>query len=778
MADCSFTTILRTAIVARNAQSNNESVGVSFARELGLFDASMIGIGAMIGAGIFVLTGIAAGEAGPASLLSFGLNGLVTLLTALSYAELASAHPRAGGGYAFIKKAFPGPVGFASGWMLWFSYVVACSLYAMGFGSYFWEFVHKYLPFLSHAAFSLLGNHTPVMMMTVAVSVLFIAINMRGTAFTGKVENIITMAKITILGVFIIFGLKVFLGSPTESMRQFTPFFPKGMGGVLIAMGLTFIAFEGYDLIATVAEEIKDPRRTIPRATIISLTVAVTIYVLILLVSIGSIHPATGTSWEFLGEYREIAIVKAAAMFMPVFGVFLIIIGGLLSTTSALNATILASSRVAFSMGRDKMLPRRMATIHPDRRTPHIAIAVTGVILIMMAVFFPIHVIGSAASLMFLLTFALVNLSLIAMRRKFPEIRGGFRVPIYPLTPLLAIALNLFLAVYQFNFDPRSWYITGCWIGVGLFIYFIYFEKTTAADMPQVLEVTQPYSGRRRKYRILIPLHNPDHVIPLMRLAVPIAKANRGQIIVLGVVKVPRSLPIHEGMRFVHHKASLLKQAVQYGKEQGVEMQTAMRIAHRIYDGILAAATEEQASLILMGWKGHTTTRDRIVGEVTDKVVRHAPCDLITVRLFGDRPIKNILMPTAGGPHANLAAEYVSILSKALDTSVTCCFVVKEDHTPTDRNLAEDWIDKTIRRSGLEKAAKKLLIEADNIALSLVKASSDFDLIVLGASKEGVFSSVLFGEIPEKVARFSKSPVMIVRRYEGPVKSLVKRIMG
>ena len=115
--------------------NNDYDVEVSFSRQLDLFDASMIGIGAMIGAGIFVLTGIAAGEAGPGAILAFALNGAVTLLTAFAYAELASAYPEAGGGYSYIKKAFPGPVGFASGWMLWFSYIIACSLYALGFGS-------------------------------------------------------------------------------------------------------------------------------------------------------------------------------------------------------------------------------------------------------------------------------------------------------------------------------------------------------------------------------------------------------------------------------------------------------------------------------------------------------------------------------------------------------------------------------------------------------------------------------------------------------------------
>jgi len=751
---------------------------VTFARNLGLFDATMIGIGAMIGAGIFVLTGIAAGEAGPGAILSFALNGLVTLLTALSYAELASAYPKSGGGYSFITKAFPGPAGFASGWMLWFCYIIACALYALGFGSYFWEFVQSYFPPVADFVFSLAGRHAPELLMTALVSIIFILINMRGTALTGNVENVITMAKIIILGIFIAYGLKRIFQIPDAAAQSFRPFLPNGAGGVVIAMGLTFIAFEGYDLIATVAEEIKAPEKTIPRATLISLSVTVFIYLMILLVCIGAIQPESGKSWQFLGQYQETAIARAAENFMPFFGVMLVIFGGLLSTISALNATILASSRVAFSMSRDKMLPVSLSRIHTLRRTPHIAIAVTGTIVLVMALLFPIQVIGSAASVMFLLTFTLVNLSLIALRRKFPELKGGFRVPFYPATPIAAVVLNLFLAFYQFNFDPRAWYIALAWIIVGLFIYFVYFEKITAADMPQVLEVQQSKSSNEPAYRVLVPLHNPDHVIPLMKLAIPLAKANGGEIIVLSVIDVPISLPAHEGMRFVHHKAPLLRKAIDYGTEQGVETRSALRIAHQVWDGVLHAAETERASLVLMGWKGFTTTRDRIMGEVTDKVVRLAPCDLIFVKLMGDRPIRRILMTTAGGPHATLAAEYVGIYHDSEELDVTCCYVVKPDAGENERESARQWIQKTIRLTNLDGKVDMRLLEGKRVATTLVSEAANYDLIALGASREGVFSNVLFGEIPEKVARYSKSPVMIVRRYEGPVKSLIKRVMG
>jgi len=761
-----------------NGNNSNNNTEVAFAQDLGLFDASMIGIGAMIGAGIFVLTGIAAGVAGPAALLAFILNGFVTLLTALSYAELASSYPQSGGGYAYIRKAFPGPVGFISGWMLWFCYVIACSLYALGFGSYFWEFLHNYFPLLSEAAFGVVGGGMALILVTVAISVAVILINMRGTALTGKLENLLTVAKMIILAIFIFYGLKQMMNIPTQAVSSFKPFMPQGFSGVVLAMGLTFIAFEGYDLIATVAEEIKEPKKTIPLATMISLSVTIVFYLLIVVVCIGAIVPETGSSWEFLGKYQETAIVKAAESFMPFFGVPLIIFGGLLSTLSALNATILASSRVAFCMGRDKMLPVSLAAIHETRRTPHVAVAVTGAIMVVMAILFPIHIIGSAASVMFLLTFALVNLSLISLRRKFPEVKAGFRVPWYPVTPIVAIVLNLVLAVYQYNFNAWSWYIAIAWLFIGLFIYFVHFEKVAAPEMPQVLEVGQQDRTEEYDYRILIPLHNPDHVIPLMKLAAPIAKAHNGEIIVLGVIDVPQNLPIHEGMRFVHHKTPLLKQAVQYGNSVQIPTRSAIRIAHRVYDGILRTAEEENASLILMGWKGYTTTKDRIIGEVTDKVVHHAPCDLLTVKLEDDLSLDKILVPTAGGFHAQLAAKLVSIYQAEYGSDVTSCYVVPRGASQEEKEQAREWIEKTIQETELGSSAKRTIIEAGKVASGLARAAGDYDLIVLGVSEEGLFSNVLFGEIAERVARFSRAPVMIVKRYEGKVKSIVKKVLG
>jgi amino acid transporter len=756
----------------------SDSSTPTFARDLGLFDATMIGVGAMIGAGIFVLTGIAAGQSGPASLLAFALNGAVTLLTAFAYAELASAIPRAGGGYSFVRMAFPGALGFTAGWMLWFAYTVACSLYALGFAGYFWEFFLKYTPGMAGGVFGLLGEHLPVLFITLLVGLAFIRLNIRGAEVTGRAENALTLAKIAVLGIFIVFGLKQVFAAPSAAAENFRPFFPLGAGGVLVAMGLTFIAFEGYDLIATVAEEIKEPEKNIPRATFIALAITVTMYLLILFVSLGAVSSGDAPSWQFLGRYKETAIVRAAEDFMPAFGVMVIVFGGLLSTMSALNATVLASSRVAFSMARDNLLPREMAKIDPERRTPGVAIIVTGVILLAMALTLPIEAVGSAASLIFLLTFALVNLAVIALRRKAPELKRAYKVPLYPLTPILGMSLNVFLALYQFKFQPLAWYITAGWVGLGLLVYFGYFEKMAAGEEPQVLIPSQRPLEEKRDYSVVVTLHNPDNVKALLDFAAPIARARDRRLVAITVLEVPRQLPIHEGMRLTHHREPLLRQAEAYAAEHGLTIETDLVIAHHAHQGILEATYRHRADVLMMGWKGYTDTRDRIFGEVADQVIRHAPCDLLLLKVAADGEFRRCLFPTAGGPHARLAADLLNVLGRALEMDVTAGYVVLPGASAAERAEAERWVEKTLTHVDETFPVERRLIEASSVAGGLALASRDYDLVLIGAAKEPLFRKMLVGEIPEKVARHSPASVLVVKRYEGAVRSLVKKLMG
>ena len=426
---------------------------------LGLLDATLVGMVAMIGAGIFVLTGVAAEIAGPAAILVFALNGVVTVLTGISYAELASAIPKSGGGYVFVREVFSGPTSFLMGWMLSFAYMIAGALYALGFSSNFVEFVHLYWAGLPTG---------PVWHILYALTVvgLFALLNAVSTEASGGAETVVTIIKIIILLVFAGFGAFAVEGS------NFEPFFAKDDSSVAIlkAMGLTFIAFEGYDLIATVTEEVENPRENIPKAIFISLVATVAIYLIVVWVAIGTLGA------EELGRAGETGIAEAATSFMPTIpllgeGAALIVFGAVFSTVSALNAVVIASSRVVFAMGREDQLPNPLGQISARFGTPLAAVVVSAAVMLGSVVFLPIEQVGRVSSLFFLVSFVVVNWSVIRLRNRRPNMRRPFEMPFYPAIPILAIVLNLVLAYFLLRDDPYTLVLGVGWIAIGGLVY-------------------------------------------------------------------------------------------------------------------------------------------------------------------------------------------------------------------------------------------------------------------------------------------------------------------
>ena len=452
--------------------------------ELGLLDATMIGMGAMIGAGIFVLTGLAAEISGPAAILVFVLNGVVTAFTGLSYAELASAIPKSGGGYAFVREIFDDFGSFIMGWMLWFAYMIAGALYALGFAPNFLELLHVYgvvappdqvgavvLPLVE------VGVPARFILAFVAVAGL-VALNAASTAASGSAETVFTIIKVSILVVFVAFGfLSAGGGGETSfTFQNFDPLFAAGSGpfSILPAMGLTFIAFEGYDLITTVTEEVENPRENIPKAIFVSLAATVVVYLLVVTVAIGTLGATE------LAAAGEAGIAAAATSFMPTGvpiiqnGGALIVFGAVFSTITALNAVVIASSRVAFSMGRAGQLLPSIGQIHYRFGTPFVAVLLSAVVML-GSVFLPTQSAGNMSSLFFLLSFIIVNVAVIRLRRERPNMNRPYEIPYYPIPPILGIGLNAVLAVVLIGFlirtDLLALILSIGWLGAGAVMY-------------------------------------------------------------------------------------------------------------------------------------------------------------------------------------------------------------------------------------------------------------------------------------------------------------------
>ena len=444
------------------SKSSVEGQG-TLSREMNLLQITAIGLGAMIGAGVFILTGIAAGQAGPALILVFALNGIIAVIIGACYAELASAMPRAGGPYYWLKEAIGPRWGFFAGWMSWFANILACSLYALGFG----VFAEK---MLEGCCGSFLPGSQPLSLaIAIIIMLIFLFVNYRGADEAGWTEVVITGTKLAILFAFGLFGLSIVFGENNTS-PAFTPFFPEGAVGVLSAMGLTFIAFEGYEIITRSAEEVENPEKNIPRAIFLSIGAAVILYLMIALVVLGTTQAPQGEPvYLYLGRLGELGMVETAGQLLP-YGKLVMLVAGLASTGSALNATLYSASRVSFAMGRGGDLPTFLARISPRRRTPHLAIAATGALSITMLLLLPIREVAASTSLMFLLLFALVCYSLIRLRHKQPELKRPFRLPLVPFLPWVGVVSCVVLSFALMDLSLSAWITAGIWIVIGVVV--------------------------------------------------------------------------------------------------------------------------------------------------------------------------------------------------------------------------------------------------------------------------------------------------------------------
>ncbi len=741
---------------------------MKLSRDLSLFSVTMIGVGAMIGAGIFVLTGIAAGIAGPAVILAFLLNGIVAFFTASAYAELGGSIPEAGGGYLWVKNTLPQPSGFLAGWMSWMAHSVACSLYATGFGAYFGEVLYEF-------GFNL-PIHPEILKRTLAVFIvlIFSYINYKGAKETGRAGNVVTVLKVIILLFFVLLGLRIIFSEPVR-FEHFKPFFSKGFGGILTAMGLTYIAFEGYEIIAQSGEEVKNPEKNIPRAIFLSLLIVIPIYIFVAFVALGIVNPeANLKAWDILAQKKEIALVEAARG-ISVIGGIVILIGGLLSTISALNATIYSSSRVSFAMGRDYNLPEIFSRIHKKYRTPDGSIFISTVLIILMVILLPIEDIASSADVMFLYLFIFVNISLIHIRRKKPHNLKGYKSPFFPLFPVIAILTQAVLIIVMFIYSPKSFFLSLLWVGAGVAIYYAYSVKREKEEVgPKVL--IEEKELVHKDFKINVAIKKENEIKSLMKIAIDIAKEKDGEIFLTHIIPLPPQTPLHAGKRLVEGRRKMLENAEKIGEKDEIPVSFSIRISHNVWQGILDSTHENKTNLLILG-AGEIKIRGRLFGNIIEPLLQEAPSDICVLKIKNDvKRYRKILVPTAGGPNAKLAFEISTWIANQNKGKVTLMYIIKDK---AEEEKAKFWLSKT--KEGV-KFRKKILnekiVEGKNILNTLLKQSENYDLVIIGASRENLWRRIRFGTIPEKLLRKSRKPVMVVRKYEGKVLSWIRRFIA
>ena len=464
-------------LLMREAEGTGEAVTLK--RSLGAVNLTLLGIGAIIGAGIFVLTGTAAAQyAGPAIVLSFILAGLGCLFAGLCYAEFASMIPIAGSAYTYGYATLGEFIAWIIGWDLILEYLFAASTVAVGWSGYFTSFVRDYLGIdmptaLTTAPFSVQGTHTlvptgaiinlPAMLLIGLLTTLLVI----GIQESARLNNIIVFVKVAIVFLVIGFGFMYVVPSNWE------PFIPPntgefghfGLSGVVRGAGVIFFAYIGFDAVSTAAQEAKNPKRDLPIGILASLAICTVLYILMALVMTG------------VANYTELNVPNPVYVAIDKAGPalswlkMLVGLGAIAGLASVVLVMLLGQPRIFYAMSKDGLLPPLFSKVHPRFQTPYVSTIITGCVAAVIAGLFPIGLLGELVSIGTLLAFVIVSAGVLVMRYRSPNLHRPFRTPLVPLVPILAI---LICGYMMSGLPADTWLRLLIWLAIGLVIYFVY----------------------------------------------------------------------------------------------------------------------------------------------------------------------------------------------------------------------------------------------------------------------------------------------------------------
>ncbi|THE63784.1 amino acid transporter [Salinadaptatus halalkaliphilus] len=710
-------------------------------RDLGVFAVFTIASGTMIGAGIFVLPGPAAEGAGPASALSFGIAGLIALVATMCAVELATAMPRAGGPYFFTSRAMGPLVGTVVGFGAWLALIFKGSFALVGLGWYVTEFWA-----------------VPVLAVAVVGGLLLTLLNWIGAEESGKLQNAVVIGLVAILAVFAGGGL---LASNTDN---WSPFVTTGVDGVITTTGLVFISYLGIVKATAVAEEVKDPGTTLPRALFAAVIFVTLLYVGVMLIVTGVMPIADIAD-------SSAPVAEAGGLFLGALGGAVIALAGIFATVSTANAAVLSSSRFPFAMSRDGLVTPKLSESSARFGTPTVSIWLTGGIMIVLALLLDVEMLAKLGGTFGILVFALLNVTVVLLRSSRPEwYDPDYEVPFSPILPLAGAAAALLLIPFM-GLLSQITAIGFVLVGVGWY----YVQTRTGRPVQpdhdirdQVLGAQYQRSLEEKRSQIgnlttggphilveTVEGETNPHLLTAMRSFVDRFDAD---LDVLTVTEVPSHVPFAEAehdvdddwMDHIERDLALDDHVVLFD-----------HVRTRDQTDALLESVNDRTELVLVDWQD-PIRKHHLQESHVDEILRSKfPVRLAVLKPRGTDEISDIVVATETGPYDQAEVELADAVATVTGANLTLLKAIPEGASEEAATSAQAYLEDLTDL--LSSPAETELLHAASVDDALVRRANQADLLVMGAPTRPDRMSEFFGQTTDYVAAETDTSVLVVK---------------